>query len=325
MPYSHSAAARHGSTAPPCRQAEAADIAACGSAAWPVMQGSDEEQEHDMMKCAPEECFLHITAEVDQPEGHHHRSYEAAKACFDDLAAGNADGGGSRGSGGSSAGCGRSGAELLHASKKPGYAGDATAWLKDTLYSYVQHVLLRIMGISSAFGAYSNGAKQQDPQPQSLGVGISQTSKPDHHSDKTWARACAQNVVDLVASPYKRHMQDLQAMPSPSALKQFLEGQESETQVFFAEFKDAAVVKPNISMDGNSLSPHYIEFTLSSDSVAAFVTLETNLTGRFGDNGFLLLPWEPVSVAFVSEHDLMPDAATAGYTVLSVFDTSISM
>ena len=320
MPYSQSAAAQDGSTAQPCRQAEAAS-AECGSAAWPFLQGSNEEQEHDMLKCSPEDCFLHITAEVSAPEGSFRRSYEAAKACFDDLAAGNASGGSSNGGGGSS------GAELLNASEKPSYAGDATAWLKDVLYSCVQHVLfrIRIIATSLASGAYSNGMKQQDPQSRSLGVGVSQTGKSDHYSEKTRARACAQQVVDLVASPHKRHMQDLQAMPSQPALKQFLEGQQSETQVFFAEFKDAAVVKPNISMDGNLVSPRYMEFTLSSDNVAAFVTLDTNLTGRFGDNGFLLLPWKPVNVAFVSEHDLMPDAATASYTVLSVFDTSISM
>ena len=319
MPYSQSAVAQD-NTAQPCRQAEEAN-AECGSAAWPFLQGSNEEQEHDLMKCSPEDCFLHITAEVSRPEGNHHRSYEAAKACFDDLAAGHAGGSGSSGDGGSS------GAELLHASEKPSYAGDATAWLEHMLHSCVQHVLfrIRIIATSLAFGAYSNGTQQQDPQTQSLGVGVSQIGKSDHYSEKTRAQACAQHVVDLVASPHKRHMQDLQAMPSQPALKQFLEGQQSETQLFFAEFKDAAVVKPNISMDGNLLSPHYIEFTLSSDNVAAFVTLETNLTGRFGDNGFLLLPWKPVTVAFVSERDLMPDAATASYTVLSVFNTSISM
>ena len=102
----------------------------------------------------------------------------------------------------------------------------------------------------------------------------------------------------------------------------------SEAVVFFTEFKDAHVwPTPNITAtDFRHVSPHMIQFIVSSCHVAPYVAIESALSGRFSKNNFLLTPWQPRSIAFLSQHPLLSTKSLArSLTFLSLVDTAMQL
>ena len=76
------------------------------------------------------------------------------------------------------------------------------------------------------------------------------------------------------------------------------------------------------------LSSFMIEFAVRGNAVAMYAALESNLTGKFSDNNFLLLPWESKVVAFLSDHAV--DAKVLAkleqtLTFFSVADSNIKL
>lgn len=139
---------------------------------------------------------------------------------------------------------------------------------------------------------------------------------------------CIQSVVSNLAAPYKKYMQELHTLPSRHVIDSLAaEPHTSEALVFFTEFKDAHVlVTPNITMsDFRALSPRVTEVVVSSSGIAAFVALETNTSGSFSENGFLLLPWEHRPVAFLAAEPLQSSSLESSLTFLSLLDTTLQM
>ncbi len=101
-----------------------------------------------------------------------------------------------------------------------------------------------------------------------------------------------------------------------------------EAVVFLAEFKESHVVPaPNITASNfQLLSPHLIQFSVSSDTVAPYVAMETALPGRFSDNNFILTPWQPRTVAFASDQALECASVLASSLLfLSLVDTALNL
>jgi len=101
-----------------------------------------------------------------------------------------------------------------------------------------------------------------------------------------------------------------------------------EAVVFLTEFRESHVVSaPNITgSDFQLLSPHLIQFSVSSDTVAPYVAMETALPGRFSDNNFILTPWQPRTVAFASDQALeYASVLASSLSFLSLMDTALNL
>ena len=100
--------------------------------------------------------------------------------------------------------------------------------------------------------------------------------------------------------------------------------------VFPAPLRLVTLPFPNISIDVSLSSPFASSSSSSSLSVrlscsapAAYLLLETTLSGRWADNGFLLLPDAPRTIEFESweQRSILPAEMRQTLTVISVYDT----
>ncbi|CAK0764706.1 hypothetical protein CVIRNUC_003185 [Coccomyxa viridis] len=94
--------------------------------------------------------------------------------------------------------------------------------------------------------------------------------------------------------------------------------------VFPVELKNATLpTAPAVRMANftNGTEPGTATFVVSSQGIAAYVALETTILGKFSDNAFLLLPWEPKTVTFTSGSNFTVDQLESSMTVMSVADT----
>lgn len=283
--------------------------------AWLYSRGAVLDREGQISNCAPEECFLHITAELN-PHGDSNSNtcqalFEASPGIDtedgDDVAVDTAEH------------LERVGTPHIK-SIKP------FAQFTHVMMNHMQRFWCRVSaGLTSLFdqACFMPGLQHSS----SVNSVTGQSNKTAVETETLRVQACMQNVLDVVAAPHRPYMQGLTAMPSQDVIEGLAsEPQHSEAQVFFSEFKKAYVAKPNVSLSNfRSLSPNVVEVDVSSDYVAAYVTFETTLPGTFSDNAILLLPWESKTVAFLSEKPVHPDMLAESLTVLSLFDTSISM
>lgn len=286
-----------------------------GCKAWPLWEQTDVSQEHHLEECSPHECFLHVTGTVKHPEGSTSSSYEEAKTCFDHATAVGSDS------------VQKTVRDPLHIDGgiQADVSRDAYTWLR-WLLEHTRHWYSELTSSLIWLSSFARSAMMQSQSLSTAEDAMQIMWKVTSMLD-TELQACAQAVSDLVAPPHRPYLQGLHATPSQQVLQSLAaEPQISDAQVFFSEFKDASVIKPNISIiDIRSLAPSVVEFGLVTDQVAAFVALETNLSGRFSENGLLLLPWEHKSLAFLSEGAVQAASLEDTLTVLTLSDTAISM
>ena len=140
---------------------------------------------------------------------------------------------------------------------------------------------------------------------------------------------CGDDWFCHIAVPNRVYLEGVTQCPHAQVLDDFASVPTNlEAVVFLTEFKDSHVVPaPNITgSDFQLLSPHLIQFSVSSDAVSPYVAMETALPGRFGDNNFILTPWQPRTVAFASDQALeCASVLASSLSFLSLTDTALNL
>ena len=131
------------------------------------------------------------------------------------------------------------------------------------------------------------------------------------------------------AAPNRKFLQQLHDKPHPTVLDALSSmPKTSELVILHSELKDKQVVSSlHICVKGfRLLSPVMAEFVVTSTAVALNVAVDTVAQGRFSDNNFMLLPWEPRVVAFLYDHSVL-STHELQYTMtfLSLADTVLNM
>ena len=119
----------------------------------------------------------------------------------------------------------------------------------------------------------------------------------------------------LIELPDTAVLDDLAATPT-----------KSETVIFYAGLKELRVVSELdiTAADFKLLSPVMIQFQVCSSHVAPYVAIESCLPGLFSDNNFLLKPWHPKTLAFLSDQRLNSTKPFSNcLSFLSLTDTAL--
>ena len=98
--------------------------------------------------------------------------------------------------------------------------------------------------------------------------------------------------------------------------------------MLYSELKDKQVnSSPCICAKGfRLLSPFMSEFVVTSTAVALYVAIDTVVEGKFSDNNFVLLPWDPKTVAFLYDHSVTStNELEHSMTFLSLADTTMQL
>jgi len=140
---------------------------------------------------------------------------------------------------------------------------------------------------------------------------------------------CEDEFLCHVAVPNRVYLEGVTQCPHAQVLDDFASVPTNlEAVVFLTELKESHVVPaPNITgSDFQLLSPHLIQFSVSSSIVAPYVAIETALLGRFSDNNFILTPWQPRTVAFASDQALeCASVLASSLSFLSLMDTALNL
>lgn len=98
----------------------------------------------------------------------------------------------------------------------------------------------------------------------------------------------------------------------------------SSIEVHLTELKDARLNDPCITIASlQQLSPTQVSFEVSVSFTAVGVALETELPGRFTDNAFHVVPWQPITVSFISASaDVSAEALHESLSVQSLYDAT---
>jgi len=79
----------------------------------------------------------------------------------------------------------------------------------------------------------------------------------------------------------------------------------SVNNYYLTSFTDVNLQSPTIKFsDPKILSPYDVSFNISSNSVTPFVYVQSNYSGFFSDNGFMLLPLNEMSLTFHSVSEI---------------------
>ena len=285
--------------------------------AWLYSRGAALDRAGQISNCAPEECFLHVTAELKQHGDSNSNTYQALFEASPGIVTQDAD---------------DVAVDTVEHLERVGTPHIKTikpfARFRHVMLNHMQRFWCRVSaGLTSLFDQACKALMPELQHSSSVNIVTGQSNKTAVETETLRVQACMQNVLDVVAAPHRPYLQGLTAMPSQDVIEGLAsEPQRSEAQVFFSEFKKAYVAKPNVSLSNfRSLSPNVVEVDVSSDYVAAYVMFETPLSGTFSVNAILLLPWESKTVAFLSEKPVHPEMLAESLAVLSLFDTSISM
>jgi len=98
----------------------------------------------------------------------------------------------------------------------------------------------------------------------------------------------------------------------------------SSNNYYLTSFTDVDLKKPAVSFSNpETISPFDVSFTVSTNCVTPFAYLQSNYSGFFSDNGFMLLPKENVSITFhsVSEITLSAMEFLQTLKIQSLFET----
>lgn len=136
-------------------------------------------------------------------------------------------------------------------------------------------------------------------------------------------------MVNQSAAPNRQFLQQLHDVPHPAVLDALSSmPKTSELVILHSELKDKQVVSsPCIRVHSfRLLSPLMAEFVVTSTAVALHVAIDTVVLGRFSDNNFVLLPWEPKVVAFLYDHSVMSTSELeTSMTFSSLADTGVQL
>lgn len=162
------------------------------------------------------------------------------------------------------------------------------------------------------------------------GVGRPSLSQPALHTrEDPYNKHEQEQIVNELAAPNRRFAQGLQHMPHPTVLDALARvPRTSGLLILYTELKDKQVVSDPCICAGNfrMLSPFMSEFIVTSTAVALHVAIDTEVEGRFSDNNFILLPWEPKVVAFLYDHSTASaDELEHSMMILSLVDTNVQL
>ena len=136
-------------------------------------------------------------------------------------------------------------------------------------------------------------------------------------------------MVNQSTAPNRRFLQQLHGVPHLAVLDALSSTPTmSETVILHSEFKDKQVVSnPGIAVNSfRLLSPVMAEFVITSTDVALNVAVDTVVKGRFSDNNFVLLPWEPKVMAFLYDHSVTSvHELQDSITFLTLADTTVTL
>lgn len=188
------------------------------------------------------------------------------------------------------------------------------------LANAVVHVTAKISRTADAKGRISTRGEMETPGSEQPAVGM---------KEGTLSKQQREQVVNGLAVPNMKFARGLQHMPHPAVLDALAAvPRTSELLMLYSELKDKQVVSSPCICAGNFrlLSPFMSEFIVSSTAVALYVAIDTEIEGRFSDNNFLLLPWEPKVVAFLYDHSAVStDELEHGMTFMSLTDTNVQL
>ena len=135
--------------------------------------------------------------------------------------------------------------------------------------------------------------------------------------------------VDHIAVSNRAYLEGLKECPNSQVLDDLAsEPTSSEAAVYLTELKDARIAREPViaGSDFKLVSPYMVQFVISSKHIAPHVALETGLAGRFSDNNFLLTPWQPRTVAFLSDHSVeCTNTLSTNLSFLSLTDTRLRL
>lgn len=163
--------------------------------------------------------------------------------------------------------------------------------------------------------------------------GVGRTKKSQQAMNSTRQDMLSQHeremMVNQSAAPNRQFLQQLHDVPHPAVLDALSSmPKTSELVILHSELKDKQVVSsPCIRVHSfRLLSPLMAEFVVTSTAVALHVAIDTVVLGRFSDNNFVLLPWEPKVVAFLYDHSVMSTSELeTSMTFSSLADTGVQL
>lgn len=135
-------------------------------------------------------------------------------------------------------------------------------------------------------------------------------------------------MVNQSAAPNRQFLQQLYDKPHLTVLDALSSmPKTSELVISHSELKDKQIVSPHICVNSfRLLSPVMAEFIVTSTAVALYVAVDTVVEGRFSENNFMLLPWEPKVMAFLYDHSVLSTQELQNsMTFLSLADTKIHL
>ena len=138
-----------------------------------------------------------------------------------------------------------------------------------------------------------------------------------------------EGMVNQSAAPNRQFLQQLRDVPHPTVLDALSSMPKTSDLVMLqSEMRNKQVVtNPHICVNSfRLLSPLMAEFVVTSTAVALYVAVDTVVEGRFSDNNFMLLPWEPKVVAFLYDHSVVSTHELKdSITFLSLADTNVQL
>ena len=90
--------------------------------------------------------------------------------------------------------------------------------------------------------------------------------------------------------------------------------------VMTSPYKGLPLLDPNIEMTVSEINAGY-EITITAQKLALFVSLESNIAGRFSDNALTLLPGQPVTLTFVPK-DKSKATHTTRFTLRDLYSST---
>ena len=89
----------------------------------------------------------------------------------------------------------------------------------------------------------------------------------------------------------------------------------------YGAFKSIELFNPKIEWSDMECSEMVCEVTLTSQAVAAHVMIETDESGYWSDNAFMLLPSKPLRLQFIGYKPIDPVNFKQTLTIMSLWDT----
>ena len=185
-------------------------------------------------------------------------------------------------------------------------------------YHLLRHCIELVQNSCKLLPKLAQIAAQHQP-PESRGDCLCNSSSPSQLS----------TGLDHLAAPNRDYFSALTAVPDQKVVDDFAAvPSRSEATVFYTDMKALQLVdQPNITASHfKLLSPHAVQFVVSSSHVSLYVAVEACVPGRFSDSSFLLKPWKPETLGFLSHQHLQSTKELSScLSFLSLTDTRLTL